>query len=552
MPRAAAAATSGRDLILGRYRAVRPLGSGGSGSVWLARDVIDDRDVALKIVPREGKAGERAEREALAVAKLRDPRCVRAYAVERDERHVYVAYEYVAGQTLRQALREGALDDASAIEAAAQVLDALAHAHHRGIVHRDVKPANILVEEGDSVSMRLLDFGLAQLEEVDGLTATGDVPGTLAYIAPERLAGRSATGAADVWAVGVILWEALVGYQPFFTASPAETARQIASGAPSLANERPDLPRRLVNAVDRALAVDPRRRPDPRVLAGELRASLSESSRHRRGRPASSLQRVLERSACAMFAAGFAVGVALLFPFFPGALVVAAGAIAGLTAFLDPRAGLLAALAVPVLPLGDISFGLALAYLPLAAIWAAACWRDARHGLLLVAGPPFAAFGALALLPLVAERANRAWRRALQAGAGALLAALVAGVRREPLPFTGEEAPLGLGIEGSESPRAVAGALWRALEANPAIGIEAAVLAAAAMALPYARRRGLAGIGVYGACVVAGALAAPLLAGAGMVEPIPLVVGTLVVCAVAAVPALRDTWSGRREHPAVQ
>ena len=114
------------------------------------------------------------------------------------------------------------------------------------------------------------------------------------------------------------------------------------------------------------------------------------------------------------------------------------------------------------------------------------------------------------------------------------------------------ETPLGLGIEGSESPRAVAGALWRALEANPAIGIEAAVLAAAAMALPYARRRGLAGIGVYGACVVAGALAVPLLAGAGMVEPIPLVVGTLVVCAVAAVPALRDTWSGRREHPAVQ
>src|SRR5262245_38591203 len=105
MGQSAAAASDDHHLVLGRYRVVRALGSGGSGTVWLARDVIADRDVALKVVPKEGKAGERAEREALAVARLRSPRIARAYAVERDDGHVYVAYEYVAGRTMRESIR---------------------------------------------------------------------------------------------------------------------------------------------------------------------------------------------------------------------------------------------------------------------------------------------------------------------------------------------------------------------------------------------------------------------------------------------------------------
>src|SRR3954467_9206003 len=146
-------------LVLGRFRPLRPLGSGGSGSVWLVRDERSARDVALKVVPREGKAGSRAEREVEAAARLRHPRCLRALDLERDDRHVYVAYEYVAGRTLRQALRHGELGDADAVEAGAQVLEALAHAHGRGIVHRDVKPANFMLEDSDEVSVRVLDFG---------------------------------------------------------------------------------------------------------------------------------------------------------------------------------------------------------------------------------------------------------------------------------------------------------------------------------------------------------------------------------------------------------
>ena len=127
-----AVALSENHLVLGRYRPLRPLGSGGAGSVWLARDEQADREVALKIIAREGKAGARAEREVEAATRLRHPRCLRALALARDEGHVYVAYPYVSGCTLRDALRGGALDDWSAVEAAVQILEALAHAHSEG------------------------------------------------------------------------------------------------------------------------------------------------------------------------------------------------------------------------------------------------------------------------------------------------------------------------------------------------------------------------------------------------------------------------------------
>ena len=145
----AAHALPRRELVLDRYRPLRPLGSGGSGSVWLARDEQTGLDVALKIVPREGKAADRAEREAEAASRLRHERCLRAYGFGSDAGHVYIAYEYVGGRTLRDAMRAGELRDGQAIEAAAQILDGLAHAHSRGIVHRDVKPSNVLLADDE-------------------------------------------------------------------------------------------------------------------------------------------------------------------------------------------------------------------------------------------------------------------------------------------------------------------------------------------------------------------------------------------------------------------
>src|ERR671915_760996 len=302
---AAVASLSASELVLGRYRPLQPLGSGGSGTVWLARDEQNGLDVALKIVAREGKAGTRAEREAEAAARLRHPRCLRAYAYDGDDRNVYIAYEYVPGRTMRDRIRARELTDADAVEVAAQLLEGLAHAHANGIVHRDVKPTNILVADGPELEIRLLDFGLAQFAEAETLTAAGDVPGTLAYISPERLAGEEASFGADIWAVGVLLWEALAGFHPFWASSPVETARRIDQGPPSLESLRPDLPKHLTDAVARATAVDPAKRPTAVQLAQRLRSALDDRARKRaraaRRMPAPPLRRMVAAGAAAGF-----------------------------------------------------------------------------------------------------------------------------------------------------------------------------------------------------------------------------------------------------------
>ena len=520
MPSAALA----QELILRRYRPLRPLGSGGMGHVWLVRDEQTGLDVALKIVPREGKAATRAEREARAAAALRHPRCQRVYALARDGEHVYIAYEYVPGRTLRRAIDAGELDDRGAVEAAAQILDALAHAHAKGIVHRDVKPSNALLAETDALDLRLLDFGLAQMEEFDTLTAIGDVPGTLTYVSPERLLGKTATEAADVWAVGVILWEALAGRHPFRGVDATETSRRIQAGAPPLEQVRPDLPRPLCEAVAGALSLNPARRPAAGALALRLRSLAEPNPRarrlrgHRADRGAATLAALREVASSRLAASLLPAGTAALFtgwvastmPFYPAGWPLALAAAAGGLAALAPRAGLAFALAAAFFPLANASLGAAALYAGVAAVLLALAWRDPRAGLLPVVGPLLAAVGALALVPLASQLARGWWRRAACAASSVLLAGLVAGLAHEELPFAAGTPPLELGIEGSERPGAVAYALWTALAAHPVLLVEAAVLAAAAAALPAFRRRGPWGAAAFGALLLAGtALAAP-------------------------------------------
>jgi hypothetical protein len=505
----AALALEESGLVLDRYRPLRPLGSGGSGSVWLVRDERTGLEVALKIVAREGKAAARAEREAAAAARLRHPNCLRAYAFARDPRHVYIAYEFVPGRTFREALRAGELGERTAMEACAQVCDGLAHAHAAGILHRDVKPSNVLLADGDEISARLLDFGLARMAQEETLTAQGDVPGTLAYISPERLAGESASAAADVWAVGVMLWEALSGRHPFWQTSPLDTARSIEAGAPSLSVLRPDLPKPLVQLVDRALALNPARRPSAAELARGLRGPTLP-------RPATSRDQVATwsrpgRIPSILLAAAFAAVTATAFPFYPAGWAVGLALLAAGAAAVRARLGLAVALAVPILPLGNVSLGLALLYTAFAAAWLVLCWREPRAGLLFLAGAALAPLGALGLVPLATAGIRSASRRAATAAAAVLTAAVAAGLRHGSLPFTGARASLGTGVAGATDPLDVAGSLARAAAVHPPLLLGAGLLALVAAALPYARARGLWGAAALGGgMLVLGLLAVPL------------------------------------------
>jgi hypothetical protein len=515
--------------------------------VWLARDEQTGLDVALKIVPREGKRAARAAREMEAASRLRHERCVRAYDFGSDDGHVYIAYEYVRGRTLRELIRTGELDDTAAVELAAQILEGLAHAHRRGIVHRDVKPSNVLVEDGECLSARVLDFGLAQFDEADTLTAVGDVPGTLAYISPERLDGTEATERSDVWAVGVILWEALAGSHPFWGVPLPDVASTIASGAPPLSARRGDLPRRLLAAVDGALSIEPSKRPPAARLAVELREALTGAPERPRTRPASRRARPAKAPRPSsppvplrprLVPAGAAALATLLggslLPFWPTPLLVALALAAGLASLRAPRLGLAIALAAPVFPLGNVAEAAALVYGALALSWLAVTWRDARAGLAFLAGPLLAPFGLIALLPLAVQPARGTWRRALHAAVAVFVAAAAAGLSGRSLPL-GAGRAADLGVAQSERPSAVLAAMGDVLRAHPQISTTALAFAIVAAVLPRARARGRIGIAALGLLQLG-----LVLLWAPSVPWAPLVTGTLLLCLlVAAGPILR-------------
>jgi len=387
-----------------------------------------------------------------------------------------------------------------------------------------VKPANILIEDRDELSIRLLDFGLAQFDGADTLTAVGDVPGTLAYIAPERLSGDDATPQSDVWSVGVLLWETLTERHPFWGMPIQEVARAIQAGAPPLASERRGLPRRLAAAVDTALALDPAARPTAPDLAAELRNALrrpqARPERKRRAKEADNESLApAQRHARRALPVGLAVVATLLgatlLPFWPPVLVAALVAAAAVACWIDPRAGLAVALAAPVFPIGNAAAGAAVLYGAFAATWLVLNWRDARHGLLFVTGPILATVGLLALVPLVLQRAEGSVRRFAHGGLAVLSATLLAGLAGTSLPVT-DRAVGRLGLEPLTSVLGTLSAVWSWLAAHP-VTFAAAVLVAAASALvPWARRSA-----PYGALGIGFVLvASSVLAGASVVSTV--------------------------------
>jgi predicted Ser/Thr protein kinase len=270
------------ETIADRYELEELVGTGGMSSVWRARDRLLERNVALKVLHAhysdDAEYVDRFLREARAVAQLSHPHIVTVIDRGEDDGRQYIVFEYVAGENLKELVRRaGRLPVKQAVELAIAVAEGLAFAHEQGLVHRDVKPQNVLLSEEGEV--KVTDFGIARSVEVDsGVTQTGTVVGTSSYISPEQAGGGRVTPATDVYSLGIVVWELLAGDVPFPGDNFVTVAlRHINEPAPSLLEVRPDVPPRLALAVDRALAKDPADRfPSMKAFEQELRRSLEE------------------------------------------------------------------------------------------------------------------------------------------------------------------------------------------------------------------------------------------------------------------------------------
>ncbi|MES1248599.1 MAG: protein kinase [Actinomycetota bacterium] len=272
------------ELVANRYELLEVVGTGGMSTVYRALDTLLERNVALKVLhPHYGDDAEYVERfrrEARSVAQLSHPNIVTVIDRGEDDGSQYIVFEYVDGESLKELVdRSGPLPVRRVVEIGLQMADALAFAHQHGLVHRDVKPQNVLIN-GDGEA-KVTDFGIARSLDVEhGVTQTGTVLGTSNYLSPEQARGQTVTPATDVYSLGVVLFELLTGEVPFPGENFVAVAMQhINEPPPSLVEKRPDAPLRLVYAVERALAKDPADRfPSMTSLAAELRACLGELS----------------------------------------------------------------------------------------------------------------------------------------------------------------------------------------------------------------------------------------------------------------------------------
>jgi TolB-like protein len=303
--RAAALLTSGRGVpagedpgpgdTLGRYRIQRRLAHGGMGVVYLAYDARLDRPAALKLLPRylslDAAARRRFEEEARAASALDHPHIATVYDIgDAPDGRVFIAMAYYEGETLREEIERGPLPIPRALSLATQIADALAAAHHRGIVHRDVKPGNVIVTP-DGVA-KLVDFGVAKVSG-SALTQPGGTPGTVAYMSPEQTRGDAVDARTDLWALGVVLYEMLTGERPFEGDQNDTVIFAIRHDEPEpLERVRPEVPAGLGRVVHRCLAKDP---ADRYADAVELRTDLERLP----GRPARRLARTAAISAVA-------------------------------------------------------------------------------------------------------------------------------------------------------------------------------------------------------------------------------------------------------------
>ncbi len=583
------------QLILDRYRLGRRLGAGGFGTVWQARDERLERDVAIKILPRERVVGGRFEREARAAARLSHPNIVTLFEAVVDDDGAYLVSELVRGATLDALLADGHLSDRDVLEIGITLCDALEHAHACGIVHRDVKPSNVLVPQPQSTptpAAKLTDFGVARVVGGDSLTRTGDVIGTAGYMAPEQAEGLEAGAPADLYSLALVIYEALTGVNPVLSGparSAAQRTRRLGAHLPPLRRQRRDLPRELGQGIDLALRPRPRERGTIPELRTALRASLArvddiagvvasawpaaktrgptgthEHLVQRKGladpRPAAPEEperpapeprprdpwpaRAGAAAAAALIAGWLATHALTPSPAAPAAVAVLA---AGVTLAL-PRVGyLLTALAFVIATLAQHHPGAALLIALAALVPAALLPRKGTLWPLPVAAPALALISLAGAWPALAARAGTTLRRGVLGAAGWIwlvlaseLTATTMYVRRPPGTPAAKTwmSSLNATVDHVLKPLAHSGLLAPAL-----------IWAAAAIVLPWIVRArspalDLIRVTIWTAIVASATVA--LVKPASLIDSRVVALGAVASALVALVPTILAAWWRRR------
>ena len=254
------------QLINDRYEIIRSIGEGGMANVYLAQDTILDRKVAVKILrgdlAEDEKFVRRFQREAISASSLNDPNIVEVYDVGEDDGKYFIVMEYVQGLTLKQLIKKrGSLTLPEVQDIMLQLTSAVAHAHESYIIHRDIKPQNVVILEDGRV--KIMDFGIAVALNAGEFTQTNSVMGTVYYIPPEQANGGAATIKSDIYSLGILMYELVTGHVPFKGDNPVEVAiKHMNEPIPSICEYDPEMPQSIENIILRASAKNPKNRYD--------------------------------------------------------------------------------------------------------------------------------------------------------------------------------------------------------------------------------------------------------------------------------------------------
>ena len=268
-----------------RYQIIKTIGEGGMANVYLAYDTILDRNVAVKVLrgdlANDEKFVRRFQREALSASSLSHPNIVEMYDVGEDEGQYYIVMEYVEGKTLKQLIKKrGSLTLSEVIDIMLQLTDGLAHAHESYIIHRDIKPQNILIMENGLV--KITDFGIAMALNAAQLTQTNSVMGSVHYLPPEQANGKGSSVKSDIYSLGILMYELLTGTIPFKGENAVEIAlKQMKEPLPDVTLENPDIPQSIENILLKSTAKNPKNRyNNVRLMYEDLKTALDENRKN--------------------------------------------------------------------------------------------------------------------------------------------------------------------------------------------------------------------------------------------------------------------------------